>query len=102
MQNQRPAAFNVIANDPTGNTWALPKDAIVRFGTGDLNKVAFSLSPDGRYLAVGTGVGLWWYDTTSMLPISLWETERGLINSLDFSHDGRWIGTSNSDGILKV
>ncbi len=100
MQNRKPAEFNVGPDDPLGNTWALPKDAIARFGTGDSK--CRKLSPDGKYLAVGTGVGLWWYDTTSMLPISLWETERGLINSLDFSYDGKWIVTYNTDGILKV
>ena len=100
MQDRGPAAFNVIASDPTGNTWALPQDAIARFGKGDQGDV--KLSPDGTYFAVGTGLGLWWYDVSSMSPISLWETERGLINSLDFSHDGKWIVTYNSDGILKV
>lgn len=34
MQNRRPAQFNVVSSDPSGNTWALPKDAIVRFGKG--------------------------------------------------------------------
>ncbi len=102
MKNLKPAKINVIASDPTGNTWALPEGAIVRFGTGRLGRVARSLSPDGSYFAVGTGMGLWWYDVSTMLPISLWETERGLMNSLDFSHDGRRIVTYNSDGILKV
>ena len=102
MQNQKPAELNVVQNDPIGNTWALPEGAIVRFGTGDLNRVKSSLSPDGKYLAVGTGVGLWWYDTTSMMPISLWETERGFISSIHFSHDGRQIVIHNWDQILKV
>lgn len=100
MQNRRPAEFNVVPNDIIGNTWALPQDAIARFGIG--RQKCVELSPDGRYLAVGTGIGLLWYDTTSMLPISLWETERGFIDSLDFSHDGKWIATYNTDGILKV
>ncbi len=100
MQNQKPAALNVIASDPIGNTWALPQDAIARFGKGDQESA--KLSPDGRYLAVGTGVGLWWYDTTSMLPISLWEMERGLISSIDFSHNGRQIVIRNWDNIIKV
>lgn len=102
MQNRRPAQFNVVSNDPSGNTWALPKDAIVRFGKGLMNAWDVKLSPDGTYFAMGTGMGLWWYDVSSMLPISLWETERGLINSFDFSHDGKWIVLANSDGIIKV
>ena len=102
MQNRRPAQFNVVSNDPSGNTWALPKDAIVRFGKGLMNRWEVKLSPDSTYFAIGAGMGLWWYDAFSMSPISLWETERGLINSIDFSHDGKWIVIANSDGIIKV
>jgi len=102
MQNQKPAKLNVVQNDPTGNTWALPQDAIARFGKGLMNKWDIKLSPDGTYFAMATGMGLWWYDVSSMLPISLWDTERGLINSFDFSHDGKWIIIYNSDSIIKV
>ncbi len=80
MQNRSPAELNVVPNDPTGNTWALSEGAIARFGKGDLGGV--KLSSGSTYFAVGTGMGLWWYDLTSMMPISLWETERGLINSI--------------------
>ena len=38
------------------NTWALPKGAITRLGRGTVRDMAFS--PDGQYLAVGTGIGL--------------------------------------------
>ena len=102
MENRRPAQFNAVSNDLSGNTWALPQDAIVRFGKGLLNKWEVKLSPDGTYFAMATGVGLWWYDVASMSPISLWETERGSVNSLDFSHDGKWIVIANSDRTIKV
>lgn len=51
MQNRRPAQFNIVPNDPSGNTWALPKDAIVRFGKGLMNRWDVKLSPDGTHLA---------------------------------------------------
>ena len=102
MQNRRPAILNVVSNDPTGNTWALPEGAIVRFGKGLLNQWDVKLSPDGTYFAMSTGMGLWWYDVFSMAPISLWETERGSVNAFDFSHDGKWIVIANSDDIIKV
>ena len=57
MQNRRPAQFNVVSSDPSGNTWALPKDAIVRFGKGLMNAWDVKLSPDGTYFAIGTGMG---------------------------------------------
>ena len=100
MQDRRPAPLNVVPEDATGTTWALPEGAIVRFGKGDRSDV--KLSPDGTYFAVASGVGLWWYDVASMSPISLWETERGLISSIDFSHDGKWIVIDNWDDIIKV
>ena len=102
MQNRRPARFNAVPDDPTGNTWALPKDAVVRFGKGLMNEWDVKLSPDGTYFAMASGVGLWWYDVLSMSPISLWGTERGLVKSIDFSYDGKWIVIANSDNIIKV
>ena len=100
IQNRKPAPLNVVPADTTGATWALPEGAIARFGKGDVRDV--KLSPDGTYFAVGTGMGLWWYDVSSMSPISLWETKRGLVNSIDFSSDGKWIIIDTSDGIIKM
>ncbi len=106
MQNPKPAPFNVVPGDTTGATWALPKDAIARLGKGihrigpDLDSVA--LSPDGTYFAAGTGMGLWFYDVSTMTAIALWETERGLISSVDISPDGKLIAIANWDGIVKV
>ena len=80
--------------------WALPDGAIARFGRGCVN--ALALSPDGRHLAVGTGIGVWVYDRSAQIPIALWDTERGLISTLDFSPNGKWLAISNADSIVKV
>ena len=101
MQNRRPALFNVGQGDTIGTTWALPEGAIARFGKGKVDHGNVKVSPDGTYFAVGTGMGLWWYDVPSMSPISLWEAKRGMVNSIDFSHDGKWI-IITSDGIIKM
>ena len=105
MQNRRPAPLNVVPGDSTGTTWALPEGAIARLGKG----IALSgggpklaLPPGGVYFAVQTRIGLWWYEMSSKSPIALWETERGLIASADFSPDGKWIAIANWDGVLKV
>ena len=66
MQNRRPAPFNVVTGDTIGTTWALPQDAIARFGKGEVDHGNVKVSPDGTYFAVGTGMGLWWYDVPSM------------------------------------
>lgn len=97
--NLKPKVLNAIADDPSGNTWALPEDVIVRFGKGYIDDI--KLSPDGTCIAVGTGMGLWWYDTSTMLPISLWEPQHGIF-SIAFSHDSKWIVADTLDNILKV
>ena len=104
MQSRRPAPLNVVSEDPEGTTWALPEGAIARFGKGlrEKHDSEVALSPDYTYFAVGTRIGLWWYEMSSRLPIALWETERGLIASADFSPDGEWIAIANWDGVLKV
>ena len=105
MQNRRPAPLNVIPDDPEGTTWALPEGAIARLGKGIASSgpgPKLALPPGGVYFAVQTRIGLWWYEMSSKSPIALWETERGLIGSADFSPDGEWIAIANWDGILKV
>lgn len=101
-----PAKMNVVQDDPTGNTWGLPDGAIVRFGKGAYSRTSIlgdvALSPCGSYFAAGTGTGLWWYDVSTMSPVSLWETERGLISAVDISSDGKFVATANWDGDVKV
>ncbi len=105
MPNPKPAPFNFTPNDPTGTTWALPEGAIVRLGKGYQNPTdtrEMALSPDETCFAVGTRIGLWWYDVVSMTPIALWETERGLISIVEISPDGKLIALANCDAIIKV
>ena len=94
---RRPAIMNADMKDPTGNSWAIPKGIIARFGKGNVNDV--KLSPDATYFAVATGIGLWWYDVKSMLPISLWDIPEGPVFEIDFSHDGKWIVIDTVDSI---
>ncbi len=101
----KPAPFNVVPDDPTGKSWALPESAIARLGRGYQDPTGpreIALSPDETCFAVGTRIGLWWYDVASMTPIALWETERGLISIVEISPDGTLIAFCNWDGIIKV
>lgn len=87
-------------NNTDVTTWALPEGAITRFGRGIRSSLEFS--PDGKYLAVGTKIGLWWYELTTMKPVALWETERGMVSALKFSSDSALLATGNSDGGIKI
>lgn len=99
-ESRRPAPFNVVPGDTEGITWALPGGAIAGFGKGRSPKIA--VSPNSEYFVVGTLMGLWWYEMSSKSPIALWETERGMISTLDFSQNGEYIATGSYDGIIKV
>ena len=82
-----PAPKEVSGDDVT--TWALPEGAIARLGRGREPDMAFS--PDGRYLAIGTSLGLWLYDLATLSTIALWETERGMVGCVAFSPNGKWL-----------
>jgi len=81
-------------------TWALSEGAIARLGRGIIGPREFS--PDGKYLLVGTKIGLWWYELATMKPVALWETERGMLSALKFSSEGALLATGNSDGGIKI
>ena len=85
-------------NDPS--SWAIPLDALHRFGRGYIKCMA--VSPDGKYLAFGTLIGLWWYDVNTLTPITLWNTDCQQITALDFSTTGEWIATGHENGNVKI
>ncbi len=80
-------------------TWALPDGAIARLGQGLVEDLVFS--PDRYYLAMGTRVGLWWYEVETMSPIALWSAERGVF-SATFSPNGKWIATCDWESHIEV
>ena len=101
MENQRLQTVSQridINTDPT--IWALPEGAIARLGRGKVNWSQFSL--DGKYLIIGTWIGLWWYELATMKPVDLWETERGMVSALEFSPNGELLATGNQDGAVKI
>ena len=92
-----PAPIGAGGDDVT--TWALPEGAVARLGQGMVETLAFS--PEGHYLAVGTRVGLWWYEVETMSPVALWGTERGVFVAT-FSPNGKWIATSDWENLIEV
>ena len=75
--------------------WELPQDAIARFGLGAMCDLA--VSADGTSLAVGTGIGVWWYNLTTRQPVSLFETERGMVSSIALCSGQPWLALKSSD-----
>ncbi len=103
MQNSQkwsPAIMQLENSDIT--TWALPEGAIARLGQGRGGTENIATSPDGKYLAVGSCAGVWWYDVSTMAPIALWDTARGYISAVSFSPNGKWLATGDGDGLVKV
>ena len=101
MENRRsqPTIQSTQTNSDV-TTWELPEGAIGRLGRGRVSDMSFSA--DGKYLAVATPIGCWLYDRSSLKPLSLFETERGMLSAIIFSHNAQLIATSNFDGVLKV
>ena len=96
----RVPATGQVENEPKAALWGLPKDARVRFGRGTINTMV--LSPNGEHLAVGTHIGLWWYEVSTLSPIALWDTDCERISAIAFSASGEWIATGHEDGSIKV
>ena len=82
-------------------TWELPDGAIARLGNGWISG-GMAFSPDGEALVVATTIGCWWYDLNTMELRAWWNSERGMLSDIAFSHDGQWIATGNWDGDVMV
>ncbi len=101
MENRNPSAHALRPLDDTDvTTWKLPEGAIGRLARGRVTDMSFSAS--GKYLAVATPIGCWLYDSSSLKPLALFDTERGMLSAVIFSHDTQLIATCNLDGVVKV
>ncbi len=85
--------FSMNKNNFT--VWELPQGAIARYGSGALCDLA--VSADGTSLAAGTGMGVWWYDLTTRQPVTLFETDRGMVSSIALCSNQPMLAVSNSD-----
>ena len=68
------------------STWHLPDGATARMGKGAMGEGdrAVALSPDGRCLAVASGIGVWLYETATSRPLALLPAT-GRVQSVGFS-----------------
>ena len=98
-KNSAAAALSSIDGEDVA-TWALPEGAIARLGRGKGGDMAFS--PNGQYFAVGTSIGLWLYELSTLSPIALWDTERGMTGHVGFSPDSQRIVTRTFSETVKI
>ena len=89
-----------VENNLTQDTmqWNLPEDAKARFGKGTINEIQYS--PDGKILAVASGIGIWLYDVTVYQEASLLTGHKGTVDCLAFSPDGRILASGSGYGTI--
>ena len=80
--------------------WELPKEAKVRLGKGDINRIRFS--PDGNELAVASSIGIWMYSVATGDEIALLTGHTADVRNIAFSPDGRILASAGNDGTLRL
>lgn len=86
---------NTFAQDNT--QWGVPEGARARLGKGRTGEIRYS--PDGTLLAVGSGIGIWLYDTATYQEISLLTGQSEEIFNIAFSPDGKTIASGVMMGL---
>ena len=89
---------NNLAQDTT--QWNLPENAKARLGKADVNDIQYS--PDGKFLAVASDIGIWLYDVTVHQEASLITGDTSGVLCLAFSPDGRILATGNGDSTITL
>ena len=91
--------FQMDRDNADSSTWYLPDGAIARLGKG--NVMDMVLSPDGTLLAIGSYLGLWWYDVPNRSLLTLWEAGK-TITTVAFSACGEWVATGGWGTPIKI
>jgi len=81
--------------DDNFQTWHLPDGAALRMGKGRIGTGdrAVAFSPDGQFLAVASGIGIWLYEVATSNELALLPST--LVNSVSFSPDGTTLASGS-------
>ncbi len=80
--------------------WNLPEDAKARLGKGKITEIQYS--PDGKFLAVAGGIGIWLYDTTTHQEVALLTEDMSEVDSFAFGPDGHTIASGSVYGPITL
>ena len=78
--------------------WHLPEGAVVRLGKGKMNE--FVYAPDGNFLAIASGIGVWVYDAQSGKELFLLTGYTAEVHAIAFSPDGRTLVSGGADNTV--
>ena len=78
--------------------WELPEGAIARLGKGGINEIQYS--PDNRFFAVASTIGIWIYDTVTLQEAVLFTGNMGGISCMSLSPDGRTLASGSGDSTV--
>ncbi len=70
-----------------------------QWGIGDINRMA--LSPDGKFAAVASSIGIFIFDAND-LQLEKFIDTRSWVTSIDFSADGQILASGDRDGLIQL
>ena len=74
---------------------------LARWGRGKVEDDDLAFSPDGRLLAVATGIGLYLYDIPALSEVRFIATDAAVFD-IAFSPDGRLLASGSSDKTVRL
>ena len=80
--------------------WQLPDGATERFGKGWIS--ALEYSSDGTRLAVGSPIGIWLYDTTTLQEVDLLTGHTETVSAIAYSSDGSILASGSYDDTIRA
>jgi len=89
----------IIISSFSSQLLALPEGVVARLGIGNVNAVTFS--PDGKFLAVASSIGIFLLDPFSLAEIYSFDTKASMA-SIAFSLDGSLLASGSGDHTIKL